>query len=345
MQKKSWQTRTARLAAGTLAAALALGAFTGCGEKKGEGDKALTKVTVNEVTHSVFYAPQYAAINLGFFEEEGIDIDLSVGQGTDKVMTGVLSGSIDVGFGGPEAAIYIYNEGKENYSQVFAQLTKRDGSFLVGREKDDNFSWQKLKGTTLLPGRKGGVPYMTLGHVLRQNGLIPGTDLTLDDSIQFSAMAGAFTGGNGDYVALFEPTASMLEKEGRGYIVASIGEESGEIPYTAYFASKDFIEKNPDLVQRFTNAVYKGQQWVQSHSAKEVAEAIAPSFADTDVELLTTVVQRYKDIDAWSTDPVMERESFERLQDVMTEAGELKQKADYDKLVNNTFAETAKANG
>lgn len=345
MQKKSWQTRTARLAAGTLAAALALGAFTGCGEKKGEGDKALTKVTVNEVTHSVFYAPQYAAINLGFFEDEGIDIDLSVGQGTDKVMTGVLSGSIDVGFGGPEAAIYIYNEGKENYSQVFAQLTKRDGSFLVGREKDDNFSWQKLKGTTLLPGRKGGVPYMTLGHVLRQNGLTPGTDLTLDDSIQFSAMAGAFTGGNGDYVALFEPTASMLEKEGRGYIVASIGEESGEIPYTAYFASKDFIEKNPDLVQRFTNAVYKGQQWVQSHSAKEVAEAIAPSFADTDVELLTTVVQRYKDIDAWSTDPVMERESFERLQDVMTEAGELKQKADYDKLVNNTFAETAKANG
>ena len=345
MQKKSWQTRTARLAAGTLAAALALGAFTGCGEKKGEGDKALTKVTVNEVTHSVFYAPQYAAINLGFFEEEGIDIDLSVGQGTDKVMTGVLSGSIDVGFGGPEAAIYIYNEGKENYSQIFAQLTKRDGSFLVGREKDDNFSWSKLKGTTLLPGRKGGVPYMTLGHVLRQNGLIPGTDLTLDDSIQFSAMAGAFTGGNGDYVALFEPTASMLEKEGRGYIVASIGEESGEIPYTAYFASKDFIEKNPELVQRFTNAVYKGQQWVQSHSAKEVAEAIAPSFADTDVELLTTVVQHYKDIDAWSTDPVMERESFERLQDVMTEAGELKQKADYDNLVNNTFAEAAKANG
>ena len=345
MQKKSWQTRTARLAAGTLAAALALGAFTGCGEKKGEGDKALTKVTVNEVTHSVFYAPQYAAINLGFFEEEGIDIDMSVGQGTDKVMTGVLSGSIDVGFGGPEAAIYIYNEGKENYSQIFAQLTKRDGSFLVGREKDDNFSWSKLKGPTLLPGRKGGVPYMTLGHVLRQNGLIPGTDLTLDDSIQFSAMAGAFTGGNCDYVALFEPTASMLEKEGRGYIVASIGEESGEIPYTAYFASKDFIEKNPDLVQRFTNAVYKGQQWVQSHSAKEVAEAIAPSFADTDVELLTTVVQRYKDIDAWSTDPVMERESFERLQDVMTEAGELKQKADYDNLVNNTFAEAAKANG
>ncbi len=345
MQKKSWQTRTARLAAGALAAALALGAFTGCGEKEGEGEKPLTKVTVNEVTHSVFYAPQYAAINLGFFEEEGIDIDLSVGQGTDKVMTGVLSGSIDVGFGGPEAAIYIYNEGKENYSQVFAQLTKRDGSFLVGREKDDNFSWQKLQETTLLPGRKGGVPYMTLGHVLRQNGLTPGADLTLDDSIQFSAMAGAFTGGNGDYVALFEPTASMLEKEGRGYIVASIGEESGEIPYTGYFASKDFIEKNPDLVQRFTNAVYKGQQWVHSHSAKEVAEAIAPSFADTDIELLTTVVQRYKDIDAWSTDPVMERESFERLQDVMTEAGELKQRANYDDLVNNTFAEVAKANG
>ena len=309
------------------------------------GKRTLTSVRLSEVTHSVFYAPQYVAMSQGFFREEGLDVELTNGGGADKVMTAVVSGQADMGLAGPEAAIYVMNQGKEDHPVILAQLTKRDGSFLVGREKDDNFSWQKLKGTTLLPGRKGGVPYMTLGHVLRQNGLIPGTDLTLDDSIQFSAMAGAFTGGNGDYVALFEPTASMLEKEGRGYIVASIGEESGEIPYTAYFASKDFIEKNPDLVQRFTNAVYKGQQWVQSHSAKEVAEAIAPSFADTDVELLTTVVQRSKDIDAWSTDPVMERESFERLQDVMTEAGELKQKADYDKLVNNTFAETAKANG
>ena len=309
----------------------------GCAEKTGP-----ERVTVCEVTHSIFYAPQYAAIALGFFEEEGIQIELSNGQGADAVMAAVLSGNIDIGFAGPEAAIYVYNEGKEDYTQVFAQITRRDGSFLIGREPDEDFTWDKVRGKTVLPGRKGGVPYMTLEHVLRKNGLDPATDTVLDNSVQFSMMTAAFTGGTGDYVTAFEPTASMLEQEGKGYIVASVGEASGDIPYTAYFAKKSYIEKNGDLVQRFVNAVYKGQQWVATHTDEEVARAVADQFPDTSLELLTKSVASYRAIDAWNTDPSMTEESFDRLQTVMTEAGELEKTADFSKVVNNTFAEKAK---
>lgn len=239
--------------------------FTGC-----KSEQTLKKVTVSEVTHSVFYAPQYAAINLGFFEEEGLELELSNGAGADKVMTAVLSGSVGIGFSGPEAAIYIYNEGKEDFAQVFAQLTQRDGAFILAREPDESFRWEKLKGKHLLPGRKGGVPYMTLEYVVKQNGLIPDVDVRFDNSISFDAMAGAFSGGTGDYVALFEPVASSLEKQGIGYIVASVGEESGEIPYTAYYAKKSFIEQNEATIKSFTNAVAKGLAWVQEHTAEEV---------------------------------------------------------------------------
>ncbi len=311
--------------------------FAGCGEDQ------LQKVRLSEVTHSVFYAPQYVAINKGFFAEEGIELELSNGQGADKVMSAILSDHIDIGFAGPEAAIYVYNEGKDDYTQVFAQMTQRDGSFLVGRTKDDSFDWSKLKDKVVLPGRKGGVPYMALEYVIKNKGLVPGETVTLDDSIQFALMAGAFTAGTGDYVALFEPTASMVEKEGKGYIVASIGQEAGEIPYTAYFAKKSYIENNSQLIQKFTNAIYKGQQWVATHSAQEIAEVIQPSFPDTDLELLTTVVERYQEIDAWSADPIMKEESFELLQTVMTSAGELAQKAPYNLIVDNTYAEKAKA--
>ena len=310
--------------------------FAGCGGEK------LQKVRVSEVTHSVFYAPQYVAINKGFFAEEGIELELSNGQGADKVMSAVLSDHIDIGFAGPEASIYVYNEGKEDHTQVFAQMTQRDGSFLVGRTPDDPFDWAKLKGSVVLPGRKGGVPYMALEYVIKSKGLTPGQDVTLDDSIQFALMAGAFTAGTGDYVALFEPTASMVEKEGKGYVLSSIGQEAGEIPSTAYFAKKSYIQKNADIIQKFTNAIYKGQQWVANHSAKEIAQVIQPSFPDTDLELLTTVVQRYQDIDAWSKDPVMKSSSFELLQTVMTSAGELSKKAPYEQIVNNTYAEKAK---
>ncbi len=299
-------------------------------------------IKVNEVTRSVFYAPQYVAINQGFFKENGIDIELSTGQGADAVMTAVLSNQCDIGFAGPEASIYVYNEGKEDYCQVFAQMTKKDGSFLVARNDTDNFSWQDLKGKTIIPGRKGGVPYMTFEYVLRKNGLNPGTDLVLDDSIKFDLMAGAFASGNADYVTLFEPTASETEKQGKGYVVASVGEASGEIPYTAYFAKKSYIADNEDTIQKFTNAIYKGQKWVKEHSSKEIAEAIQSFFPDTDVEQLATAVQSYMDIDAWNETPVLKEEAFDRLQEVMTQAGELQQSAPYDKIVNNKYAEQAK---
>ena len=299
----------------------------------------LKTIKVNEVTRSVFYAPQYAAINNGYFREKGMEIELSTGQGADAVMTAVLSNQCDIGFAGPEASIYVYNEGKEDHTQVFAQMTKRDGSFLVSRTPTDNFSWQDLKGKTIIPGRKGGVPYMTLEYVIKKNGLNPQTDMTLDDSIKFDLMAGAFAAGNADYVTLFEPTASLTEAEGKGYIVASVGEESGEIPYTAYFAKKSYIQNNEDIIQGFTDAIYKGQQWVKEHSAKEVAESIQSFFPDTDIEQLATAVQSYKDIDAWNDTPILKEESFDRLQEVMTMAGELEEKAPYSEIVNNKYAE------
>jgi NitT/TauT family transport system substrate-binding protein len=328
-------TKTKKLICLGLAVVLSVPFLYGCSK---EEEKAV-KVSLCEVTHSIFYAPQYAAINLGYFEDEGIEIELTNGQGADKVMSAVLSDNADIGFAGPEASIYVYNEGKEDYTQVFALLTQRDGSFLVSREKDPEFTWDKLKGKHILPGRKGGVPYMTLEYVIRSHDLDPYKDMNLDNSIQFALMAGAFTSGTGDYVTLFEPTASMLEAEGKGYIVASVGEEAGVISYTGYFAKKSFIEKNPDLIENFTRAIYRGQQWVACHSAKEIAETVAPSFPDTDVELLTTVAQRYKDISAWRENPILEKEAFDMLQKVMTSAGELEKTAPYDIVINNTFSE------
>ena len=300
------------------------------------------KIKLNEVTRSVFYAPQYVAIAKGYMAEEGIEVEITTGQGADAVMTSVLSGQCDIGFAGPEAAIYVYNEGKEDYCEVFAQVTQRDGAFLIAREKTDNFSWDDLKGKTIIPGRKGGVPYMTFEYVLKQKGLNPGKDVILDDSIKFDLLAGAFSAGTADYVTLFEPTATMTAQAGKGYIVASIGAESGEIPYTAYFAKKSYIKDNSDLIQRFTNAIYKGQKYVEEHTMKEVAEVIKDFFPDTDTELLATVLQSYKDIDAWKTEPTMTEAAYDRLQTVIEAAGELKQKAPYDKVVNNEFAKKVK---
>ena len=307
--------------------------------KSSNNESEMKTITVNEVTRSVFYAPQYVAINNGYFEENGMEIGLSTGQGADAVMTAVLSGQCDIGFAGPEASIYVYNEGKEDYTQVFAQMTKRDGSFLVAKEDTDNFSWQDLKGKTAIPGRKGGVPYMTLEYVLKENGINPETDLTLDDSIKFDLMAGAFSSGDAEYVTLFEPTASLTEKEGKGYVVASVGEASGEIPYTAYFAKKSYIENNEDTIQKFTNAIYKGQQYVKEHTSTEIAEVIQSFFPDTDIEQLANAVQSYKDIDAWNETPVLKEEAYHRLEEVMTMAGELQEKAPYEKVINNKYAE------
>lgn len=303
-------------------------------------DTSLQTINLSEVTRSIFYAPQYVALSEGFFEEEGLNIELTTAQGADAVMTSVLSNQSDIGFAGPEASVYVYNEGKEDYTQVFAQLTKRDGSFLVSRNKNSSFTWNNVKGSTIIPGRKGGVPYMTLEYVLKKYNINPETDVILDDSISFDLMAGAFSSGNADYVALFEPTASSTELAGKGYIVASIGKETSELPYTAYFAKKSYIEKNPEIIQKFTNAIYKGQKWVESHSTEEVADSIIDYFPDTDKDLLITVLNRYKEIDVWCTTPYLSEKGFELLQTIIQEAGELKEKAPYDKIVNNNFANT-----
>lgn len=303
-----------------------------------------TLVKVSEVTRSVFYAPQYVAIQNRYFEEKGIDIELTTGQGADNVMTAVLANQVNIGFAGPESSIYVYNEGKEDYTQVFAQLTQKDGSFLVSKEKIENFNWKDVKGKTVIPGRKGGVPYMTLEYVLKKNGINPDTDVVLDDSIKFDLMAGAFTGGEAEFVTLFEPTASQIQQAQKGYIVASVGEEAGEIPYTAYFAKKSYIQNNEKIVQNFTDAVYKGQQYVLNHTSSEIAQVIQGFFPDTDIELLTMVIQNYKDIDAWKENPILEKESFDLLQVVMTEAGELENIAPYNIVVNNKYAEDSVKN-
>jgi NitT/TauT family transport system substrate-binding protein len=300
-----------------------------------------SKVRLWEVTHSIFYAPQYVAIYEGYFEEEGIELELTNGGGADKVMTAVLAGQADIGFAGPEASIYVYNEGKEDHAVVFAQLTQKDGSFLVGRKEEPDFKWENLAGTTIIGGRKGGVPAMALEYVLRNHGLVPNEDLEFLTNIQFDLMAGAFTGGTGDYVALFEPVGSTLEMAGTGYVVASVGEAAGTLAYTAYAAKKSFIEKNEDLITRFTRAIYKGQQYVAENTPEKIAEVIKPAFPDSDLELLTKVVKRYKDQDTWPLNPVMSEDSFNRLQDIMETAGELDQRAPFDKVITNKYAEKA----
>ena len=313
--------------------------LVGCGSTGG----GTTVVRLNEVTHSVFYAPQYVAMSQGFFAEEGLEIQLTNGGGADKVMTAVVSGQSDIGLAGPESCIYVYNQGKEDHPMIFAQLTQRDGAFIVGRT-DEDFSWENLRGKTILGGRKGGVPEMTLEYVMAQNGVIPHVDAVVDTSVQFNMMAGAFTGGMGDYVALFEPTATEVEQAGQGYILCSIGQESGDIPYTAYFATQSYMTENPDIIQGFTNAVYKAQQWIASHTDREVAEAIAHQFPDTSLDLLETVTARHRRINAWNTTLVMEESSLERLETVMESAGELSREewVDFDRLVDNAFAQAAK---
>ena len=310
--------------------------LTGC-----SSNDELTKVKLIEVTHSVFYAPQYVAISKGFFEEEGINIELINGKGADKCMTALLSGEADIGFMGSEASIYVYNQGKEDFVVNFAQLTQRDGSFLVAREKDEDFSFEKLRGKTIIGGRIGGMPEMTLEYVLRKHGLEPGKDVNVRTDIQFDVMAGAFTGGEGDYVTLFEPVASNLEKEDRAYVVASIGAEGGNVPYTSYSATSEFLEKNPELVESFTRAVYKGMLWVQDSSSEEVAKALVEHFPDADLETLATLVTRYKEQDTWKPDPVMTKEGFEQIQNIMQDAGQLDTRVPFNKLVTDKFAKKA----
>ena len=306
----------------------------------GREDTKTKKLVLSEVTHSIFYAPQYVAINEGYFAEEGLEIELVNAGGADKVMTSVLTDAADIGFAGAESCVYVYLQGKENYPQVFAQLTQCDGSFLVGREKVDNFDWQSLRGSTILPGRKGGMPYMTLLYALNKNGLEVGEDVFFNDTIQFNAMTGAFLSGEGDFVTVFEPSATDIEMQGKGYILASVGQAAGKVPYTAYFAKQGF---DGETLQKFTNAIAKGQQFVAEKSAAEIAAAIAPSFPETDIAVIEQVVQNYKDIGAFSYTPVMEKEAFDRIIDIVKNAGEIHPDADvpFEDIINNTYAENA----
>ena len=298
-------------------------------------------VTLNEVAHSVFYAPQYVAIEEGYFEEEGIDLTLVNGFGADKVMTAVISGEADIGFMGAEASVYAYLEGASDPVINFAQLTQRAGNFVVAREPSDTFRWEDLKGKEVLGGRKGGMPEMVFEYVLKEKGIDPAKDLKINQSIDFGSTAAAFSGGQGDYTIEFEPSATALEEEGAGYVVASVGTESGYVPYTSYSARKSYIRENPEVIQKFTNALQRGMEFVQTHTPEEIAEVIAPQFEETEPETITTIVKRYYEQETWKSNLIFEQDSFDLLQNILESAGELKERAPYEKLVTTEFAKEA----
>lgn len=321
-----------------LAAILALSCLTAC--STGENSN-LTKVTLSEVAHSIFYAPMYVAIEEGYFKEEGIDLELVTAFGADKVTTAVISGEADIAFMGSESTIYIYNQNADDYLVNFAQLTQRAGNFLVAREPMNHFKWSDLKGSDVLGGRKGGMPQMVFEYVLKKHGIDPEKDLKIDQSIDFGSTAAAFSGGKGEYTVEFEPSATALETEGVGYVVASLGEASGYVPYTAFSAKNSFMEQNPEIIQSFTNALQKGMDYVNSHTPEEIALAIQPQFAETELSQITTIVKRYYDQDTWKENLIFEQDAFNLLQNILMEAGELEQFVPYEQLVTKTHAEAA----
>ena len=322
MKNKKWISLAAAVVLAVTA--LPMGVFAA---KKDSTEEKLTKVTLNEVAHSIFYAPQYVAIEEGYFKDEGLDLTLVTGFGADKTMTAVISGEADIGFMGAEASVYAYQEGATDAVVNFAQLTQRAGNFLVAREEMPDFKWEDLKDKKVLGGRKGGMPEMVFEYILRKNGLDPQKDLTIDQSIDFGYTAAAFTGDtSADFTVEFEPSATALEKEGAGYVVASLGVDSGYVPYTSYSAKTSYMEKNPEIIQKFTNALQKGMEYVQSHTPEEIAEVIAPQFAETDLDTVTAIVKRYYDQDTWKSNLIFEKESFELLEDILEDSGELSER-------------------
>ncbi|MBQ8472022.1 MAG: ABC transporter substrate-binding protein [Bacilli bacterium] len=298
-----------------------------------EKDNDLVKVRVAEVAHSIFYAPQYVAVNEGFFEEEGLDVEITLASGADKVTAAVLSGDVDIGFSGSEATIYVYNQGEKDYLKTFAQLTQKDGSFIVSRREIENFTLEDLKGKYIIGGRIGGMPEMTLEYILTKNNIDPKKDLTIDTSVAFAAMQGAFIGGTGDFVSLFEPNATLVEKEGYGYIVASLGELGGVVPYTAYNTRISYLEENPDIIEKFTRAIQKGLDFVHENDSKTIAISIIEDFPDTKLEDLITVIDRYKEADTWPKTTNFTEESFNLLQDIMINANQLGKRVSYSDLI------------
>lgn len=296
-------------------------------------DSDLRKIKIAEVAHSIFYAPQYVAHSLGYFEEQGLDVEILLVPGADKVAAAVLSGDVEIGFCGSEATIYIYNQGQDDYLVNFANLTKRDGSFIVSRKKIDNFTLEDLKGKTIIGGRMGGMPEMTLEYTLKQAGIDPKNDLYIDTSIEFASMSGAFIGGTGDFVSLFEPNALQLEQQGFGYVVASLGELGGVVPYTTYNTKKSFIESNPEVIEGFNKAIQKGLDYVHNNDAKNIAEIIIDYFPDTSLSDLETIISRYKSIDSWFETTYINEEDFNHVQDIMESANQLDQRVPYGKLI------------
>ena len=337
MKNKKW---IALAAAVVLAVtALPMGVFAA---KKDSTEEKLTKVTLNEVAHSIFYAPQYVAIEEGYFAEKGLDLTLVTGFGADKTMTAVISGEADIGFMGAEASVYAYQEGATDPVVNFAQLTQRAGNFLVAREEMPDFKWEDLKGEKVFGGRKGGMPEMVFEYILKKNGIDPQKDLTIDQSVDFGSTAAAFTSDDSAaYTVEFEPSATILEKEGAGYVVASLGEASGYVPYTSYSAKASYMKENPEIIQKFTDALQKGMDYVQSHTPEEIAEVIAPQFKETDLETITAIVKRYYAQDTWKENLIFEKDSFELLQDILEDAGELTDRTAYENLVQTEYAQKA----
>ena len=337
MKNKKWISLAAAVVLAVTV--LPMGVFAA---KKDSTEAKLTKVTLNEVAHSIFYAPQYVAIEEGYFAEEGLDLTLVTGFGADKTMTAVISGEADIGFMGAEASVYAYQEGATDPVVNFAQLTQRAGNFLVAREEIPDFKWEDLKGEKVLGGRKGGMPEMVFEYILKKNGIDPQKDLTIDQSIDFGSTAAAFTGDDSAaYTVEFEPSATILEKEGAGYVVASLGEASGYVPYTSYSAKASYMKENPEIIQKFTDALQKGMDYVQSHTPEEIAEVIAPQFKETDLETITAIVKRYYDQDTWKENLIFEKDSFELLQDILEDAGELTDRTAYENLVQTEYAQKA----
>lgn len=312
----------------------------GCGStEKVSDNKDLKTVRLNEVVRSIFYAPQYVAINEGIFADEGIDIKLQTGWGGDKSMTALVSNTADIGLIGSETSVYVVKQGSNEKIINFAQLTQTDGSFLVSRNNIPNFKFSDLKGKEIVGGRRGGIPQMVMEYTLNKNGITPNKDVDIIQNIAFDATTGAFKGGTGDFIQLFEPNASKLEKENNGYVVASFGTEAGKLAYTVFMATESYLKDNPETVQKFTNAVYKGQIWCANHTAEEIANSIKSFFPEDDLDIIIKAVNRYKEQESWAPNPLVQKEAIERLQDVMIKGGELDTKIPFEQIVNNSFAE------
>lgn len=314
----------------------------GCDNNKDRSEKEpLKTVRLNEVVHSIFYSPQYVALELGFFEEEGLKIDLATGWGGDKSMTALVSNTADIALIGSETSIYVLKRGSDQKIINFAELTQTDGSFLVGREAIKDFKLEDLKGKTVIGGRRGGIPEMVMEYVLKNNNLTPHQDVDIIQNIALTATTGAFKGGTGDFVQLFEPNASLLEKENIGHVVASFGKEAGKVSYTVFMATDSYMNENPEVIQKFTNAIYKGQIWCENHSAEEIANVIKPQFPDDELDIVQRAVERYKEQKSWAPNPIVQEKAVDRLQDIMINGEELDQKVPFADIVNNTFAEKA----